>query len=122
MEELSQHKSMVIAGDLNIHWDDPDSNETLLLRDTIEAIGLKQHVREFTHNTNHITDLLITESIGLIKVMQSKVAEFISDHQLVYMNVNINKPKNKTQKNQNKTNFFSNSGGILKIFQLQQNT
>ena len=66
MEELSQHENMVVAGDLNIHWDDLDSNETLLLRDTIEAIGLKQHVSKFTHNANHIIDLLITESIGLI--------------------------------------------------------
>ena len=80
MEELSQHENMVVAGDLNIHWDDLDSNEILLQRDTIEAIGLKQHVNEFTHNANHIIDLLIMESIGLIKVMQCKVAEFISDH------------------------------------------
>ena len=76
---MMYHENMVIAGDLNIHWDDPDSNETLLLRDMIEAIGLKQYVSEFTHNANHIIDLLITESIGLIKVMQCKVAEFISD-------------------------------------------
>ena len=98
MVELSQHENMVIAGDLNIHWDDPDSNETLLLRDTMEAIGLKQHASELTHHTNHIIDLLITESIGPIKVMQCKVAEYISDHQLVYIDVNKNKPKNKTKK------------------------
>ena len=93
MVELSQRENMVIAGYLNIHWDDPDSNETFLLRDTIEAIGLKQHVTEFIHNANHIIDLLIKESIGLIKVMQCTVAEFISDHWLAYMDVNINKPK-----------------------------
>ena len=75
MEDLSQHKNMVIAGDLNIHWDDLDSTEALLLRDTIETIGLNQHVNEFTHNANHIIYLLITESIGLTKVMQCKVAE-----------------------------------------------
>ena len=121
MVELSHHENMVIAGDLHIHWDDPDSNETLLVRDTIEAIGLK-HVSEFTHNTNHIIDLLITKSIGLIKVVQCKVAEFISDHQLVYMDVNINKPKKQNQKNQNKTICFHNTGGILKTFKLQQNT
>ena len=46
MEELI---NMVVAGDWNIHWDNLDSNETLLLRDTIEAIGLKQHVSKFTH-------------------------------------------------------------------------
>ena len=80
MEELSQHENMVIAGDLNIHWDNLDSNETLLLRDTIEAIGLKQHVSKLHMNTNHIIDLLIMESIGLIKVIQCEVAEFISDH------------------------------------------
>ena len=61
---------MVIAGDLNIHWDNLDSNEILWLRDIIEAIGLRQHVSKFTHNANHIIDLLIMESIGLIKVMQ----------------------------------------------------
>ena len=80
MVKLSQHENMVLTGDLNIHWDDPDPNITLLLRDTIEAIGLKQQVSEFTHNANHIIDLLITESTGSIKVMQGKVVEFISDH------------------------------------------
>ena len=79
MEELSQHENMVIAGNINIQWDDLDYKETLLLRDTIEAIGLK-HVSRFIYNTNHIIDLLIMESIGLIKVMQCKKAEFISDH------------------------------------------
>ena len=39
MVELSHHESMVIASDLNIHWDDPDSNETLLLKDMKEGIG-----------------------------------------------------------------------------------
>ena len=62
MSELSQHENMVIAGDLNIHWDNPDSNKTLLLKDTIEALGLKQHVNEYIHNANHIIDLLITQS------------------------------------------------------------
>ena len=88
MSELSQHENMVIASDLNIHWDDPDSNETLLLKDTVEALGLKQHVNEYMHNANHIIDLLITQSTGLIKVKKCKTAEFISDHQLVYMDVN----------------------------------
>ena len=59
---------------------------------------IKQHVSKFTHNANHIIDLLIMESIGLIKVMQCKVAEIISDHLLVYMDINIKKPKNKTNK------------------------
>ena len=70
---------MVVVSDSTVHWDDLDSNETLLLRDTIEIIGLKQHVSKFTHNANHIIDLLIMESFGLFKVMQCKVAEFISD-------------------------------------------
>ena len=38
MEELSQHENMVVADDLNIHCDDLDSNEMILLRDTIESI------------------------------------------------------------------------------------
>ena len=73
------------------------SNETSLLKDMIEALGLEQHVNEYTHNANHIIDLLMTQSIGLIKVKKCKTAEFISDHQLVYMDVNISKPENKTK-------------------------
>ena len=72
MSELSQHENMIIASDLNIHWDDPDSNETLLLKDTMEALGLKQHVNEYMPNANHIIDLLITQSTGLIKVKNEK--------------------------------------------------
>ena len=49
MSELSQHENKVIAGDLNIHWDDLDSSKTLLLKDMIEALGLKQHVNEYMH-------------------------------------------------------------------------
>ena len=62
----------MIARDLNIHWDDTDSNETSLLKDTIEALGLEQHVNEYTHNANHIIDLLMTQSVGLIKVTNAK--------------------------------------------------
>ena len=53
MKEVSQHENMVIAGDLNFHWDNLDSSETLLLRDTTEAKGLKQHVSEFTQHKPH---------------------------------------------------------------------
>ena len=121
IEELGQHKNMVIAGDINIHWDNLDSNETLLLWDTIEATGLKQHVSEFTHNANHITDLLIMESIGLIKVMQCKgrihIRLLTSLHGCQHKQT-----KKQNQQNQNITNCFNKSGGILKAFQHQQNT
>ena len=96
--ELSQHENLVIARDLNIHWDDTVSKETSLLKDMIEALGLKQHVNEYMHNANHIINLLMTQSIGLIKVTKCKTAKFISDHQLVYMDINIRKPENKTKR------------------------
>ena len=74
ISELSQHENLVIAGDLNIHRDDTDSNETSLLKDMTEALGLEQHVNEYMHNANNIIDFLMTQSIGLIKVKKCKTA------------------------------------------------
>ena len=124
MEELSQDKNKVIAGDLNIHWDNLDSKETLLLRDTIDAIGWKQHVSKFTDNANLIIDLLIIESIRLIKVMQCKAAELYFHIRPLTSSHGCQHKQTKkcNQQNQNKTNCFHNSEGILKAFQHQQNT
>ena len=99
ISELSQHENLVIEGDLNIHWDDTHSHETSLLRDATEALGLKQHVHEYIHNANHIISVLMTQSIGLIKVIKCKTGEFISDHRLVYMDISIKKPRKQGQNN-----------------------
>ena len=58
ISELSQHENLVIVGDLNIHWDDTDFNETSLLKDTIEALGLEQHVNEYTHKPENKTKII----------------------------------------------------------------
>ena len=54
-------------------------------------------MQEYTHNTNHIIDVLMTQLIGLIKVIKCKTGIFISDHQLAYMDISIRKPQKKAK-------------------------
>ena len=49
----------------------------------MEALGLKQHVTEPTHQKENIFDLIFTETALQIKVSQLNMLGFISDHRLI---------------------------------------
>ena len=45
--------SIILLGDLNIHMEDQEDNDTTLLSDTLEAFNLTQHIRFPMHNLKH---------------------------------------------------------------------
>ena len=49
----------------------------------MEALGLKQHVVEPTHQKGNILDLIFTEVTSQINVRQLEMLVFISDHWLI---------------------------------------
>ena len=51
---------LVIAGDLNIHFDDPDDCHGKHFCELLELLGLSQHVFQSTHVRGHTLDLIIT--------------------------------------------------------------
>ena len=51
------------VGDFNIHWADEVDSTAALFADTLEALGLIQHVEFLTHNNNKILDLVISKVI-----------------------------------------------------------
>ena len=52
--------ALVIAGDLNIHVDDPCDKEAADFLSLIESFGLKQHVSDPTHRTGHTLNFVLT--------------------------------------------------------------
>ena len=51
---------LVIAGDMNIHVDDPDDSDAIKFLDLLDTYGLTQHVNTPTHRLGHTLDLIIT--------------------------------------------------------------
>ena len=51
---------LLITGDFNLHVDNPDDAEATEFLDTLESMGLKQHVNVPTHELGHTLDLVIT--------------------------------------------------------------
>ena len=53
----------IFVGDFNIHWKDEVDGNASLFADTLEALGLIQHVQFPMHNRNNILDLVISKAI-----------------------------------------------------------
>ena len=66
-EYLALHintKYPIFLGDFNIHWADEVDRNASSFADTLEALGLTQHVQFPTHNRNNILDLVISKAIA----------------------------------------------------------
>ena len=75
--------------------DDPDS---VKFRDLLESVGLRQHVKNSTHNKGHILDLIITRFTDSTICIEPQVDRFISDHASVICHVLASRPSKATRK------------------------
>lgn len=78
-----ENSNIVITGDFNIHVDDVEDPDVNVFLDTLEALGLTQHVCEPTHEKGYILDLVITEQISKIGIKLCQVGDYISDHKII---------------------------------------
>ena len=65
-EYLALHvnpKYPIFLSDFNIHWGDEVDGNAPLFADTLEALGLIQHIQFPMHNRNNILDLVISKAI-----------------------------------------------------------
>ena len=61
IDELSSTSDeVIIAGDYNIQCDKPTETETKHLVELLHSANMVQHVKERTHISSHIIDLVVT--------------------------------------------------------------
>ena len=87
---------LLIAGDFNIHWEDPNDSEKREFEELLLTFGLQQHVSDSTHLSGHVLDFVITRPDDNI-VRSVKVADIVSDHFLVLASLAITKPTSDQQ-------------------------
>ena len=80
VDEILQLENIVILGDFNIRVNDIADNEVIAFRDTLYALGLDQHVNFRTHNQGNTVDLVFTENLSAINIIECKQGPYLSDH------------------------------------------
>ena len=89
---------MILAGDFNLHVNDENDTDASIFIDTIEAMGPQQHVIYPSHKSDNILDLVFTELITQIQIVDLPCGTFLSDHCTVEFITTIprDEPKTKT--------------------------
>ena len=78
-------------GDFSINTEDVFKADTVIFSDTMQALGLSQHVTNTTHQKGNILDLIFIEEKSNIQVANCKTHRYISDHCMVTMHTNLKK-------------------------------
>ena len=92
---MTNHKNLVILGDFNVAVQDLNNPDSLAFYDTMEALGLVQHIDKPTHQLGKTLDHIYTESLDQLEVQHTFIGSYISDHRLV--GIEINSKKNSKQ-------------------------
>ena len=88
---FTNHKNLVLLGDFNIHINKLDKQDTQSYIDTMEVLGLVQHIDQQTHQLGNTLDLIYTESLEPLKVYHAFTSMYISDHCLVGIELQMKK-------------------------------
>ena len=88
---LAKHKNNVILGDFNIHTEDLSSSNTVIFNESMEALGLEQHVKFLTHRCGNTLDLIFTEVWFGPTPAAPHRGPLLSDHHLVSLQLHHKK-------------------------------
>ncbi|XP_077978882.1 uncharacterized protein LOC144434304 [Glandiceps talaboti] len=81
---------LVIAGDFNIHTDDPSNNDATHFNDLLHSFGLEQHIKFPTHDKGHT--LIITRTSDVC--VHNFTSDWLlpSDHASLHFDIPLNRP------------------------------
>ena len=94
---ITDHQNLRLLDNFNIHTQDLTNLDLLKHSDTMEALGLRQHIIEPTHKEGNTLDLIYTESIDTVEVLHAFIGNFISDRTLVGVELQIRKQYKKSE-------------------------
>ncbi len=119
MDKLVSHykttnDEVIFCGDYNVHVNKANEAETRRFGSIIELAELKQHVSEKTHINGNTLDLVMSD-IESKSITKCVVDEFMSDHAVILMDLNMNKPPKSTKR----VRFRRNQNVDLKLLETQ---
>ena len=88
---IAEYSNLIVVGDFNMHINKDDNPNASIFMDTMVALGLKQHTRGSMHRSGNCLDLVFTEELSRLKVINCVVGAFVSDHAAVDVILDIRK-------------------------------
>ena len=83
---------LLLLGDFNIHLDKQDASNTILFQDFLYSFGLANHVKQLTHTSNHILDLVISQPEFCQTVRTVEPGHYLSDHCFTHVSLLVDRP------------------------------
>ena len=88
---------LIIAGDFNIHVNDPCDNSAKSFINLLSSSGLQQHIHGATHKKGHTLDLLITRDVDPPVIGDVSITAGISDHSAILAKIHMQRPPVQTK-------------------------
>ena len=85
---MASYRNIIICSDFNIHIDYPTDTEAQISIDTMEALGLQQHVHFQTCHADNTLDLIFTETASQFNMRTFK-GSYILDHRAIVTELDI---------------------------------
>ena len=85
---LPSHPNNIYIGDFNLHISEEET-DPIIFNDSIEAMGLYQHVNFPTHKSGNILDLVLSDIQQSTSVITTLPGPYLSDHRSVISTLNI---------------------------------
>ena len=113
---MTNYTNVVLLGDFNIHTQDTESPDSITYNDMMEALGLQQHIDIPTHKFGNTLDLIHTESLDRVRVIHFFIGNFISNHRVVGIELEIRKQLEKYQSTKHRNYKDFNLNNFSQVF------
>ena len=94
-DKLAQLANIRLLGDFNMYIEEVTSLDTIIFNNTMEALGLTEHVTQPMHNKGNVLDLVFTELGSKITITRFRTHTPLLDHYSIIIDTNIKKSKPK---------------------------
>ena len=88
---MQDHLNNVFIGNFNLHISKENDVNAAIFNDSIEALGLYQHITFLTHKEGNVLDLVISEMNSNINIQTKSQGPFLSDYCAIISTLSIKK-------------------------------
>ena len=118
-ESVSTCNNVILVGDFNLHFNDPNDDDACNFIETTQALGLHQNISFPTHVSGNTLDLIFSEA-NKVKNGECSQGDYISDHCLITCSLGIVMPTTTKKEIKYHTikpvNVLNMAGDIIKHF------
>ena len=95
---LPTHQNNIFISDFNLHVSNQLDTDATIFGDSIDALGLYQHVGFGMHRLGNVLDLVLSDFTDEAKVLTAAPGPFLTNHRAVISTLNLKKLKPVTKK------------------------